>query len=82
MSESEFNAYCGIEIAMSLCPMQDIAEYWSERQFIGQAAFKETMARTRFQNIRSALQLHAPDDPTLDKLRDPLWHSRIILAHF
>eukprot|EP00644_Phytophthora_capsici_P014659 jgi/Phyca11/128752/e_gw1.78.92.1 len=40
------------------------------------------MPRTKFQNIRSALQFHPPNDPTLDKLHDPLWHSRLILAHF
>lgn len=82
LTESEFNAYCGLEIAMSICPLSDIAEYWSNSRFLDQKGFVETMPRTRFQNIRSALQFHPFEDPTLDKLRDPLWHSRTILAHF
>lgn len=82
LTESEFNAYCGLEIAMSVCPLNEISEYWSDSRFLGQAAFIETMPRTRFQDIRAALQFHPPEDPTLDKLHDPLWHSRTILAHF
>ncbi|OWZ08096.1 LOW QUALITY PROTEIN: hypothetical protein PHMEG_00019414 [Phytophthora megakarya] len=82
LTESELNAYCGLEIAMSICPLSDIAEYWSESRFLGQSAFKEIMARTRFQNIRSVLQFHAPGDPTLDKLLDPPWHSPTIPNHF
>ncbi|POM66675.1 LOW QUALITY PROTEIN: Hypothetical protein PHPALM_17430 [Phytophthora palmivora] len=82
LTESEFNAYCGLEIAMSICPLSEIFEYWSDSRFLGQSAFTETMPRTRFQDIRAALQFHAPNDSTIDKVRDPLWHSRVLLTHF
>ncbi|KAF4133414.1 Transposase IS4 [Phytophthora infestans] len=29
LTESELNAYLGLEIAMSICPLNDIADYWS-----------------------------------------------------
>ncbi|OWY96026.1 LOW QUALITY PROTEIN: hypothetical protein PHMEG_00033816 [Phytophthora megakarya] len=82
ITESEFNAYCGLELAMSIWPLNEISEYWSESRFLGQPAFIETMPRTRFQAIRATLQFHAPDDQTLDKINDPLWHSRTMLAYF
>ncbi|OWZ06480.1 hypothetical protein PHMEG_00021258 [Phytophthora megakarya] len=81
-TESEFNFYYGLEITMSIRPLRDITEYWSESRFLRKAAFKEPMDRTCFQNIRSALQFHASDDPTLDKLHDLLWHSWTLLNHF
>jgi hypothetical protein len=65
---------------MSVCPL--ITECWSDKRFLGQSAFVETMPRTRFQTIRAALTFHAPDDPRIDKVRDPLWYSRVLLAHF
>ncbi|KAG1703915.1 hypothetical protein DVH05_006922 [Phytophthora capsici] len=34
LTESEFNAYCGLEIAMSICSLSDIAEYWSDSRFL------------------------------------------------
>eukprot|EP00644_Phytophthora_capsici_P008622 jgi/Phyca11/111707/e_gw1.20.416.1 len=40
------------------------------------------MARTRFQHIRAALKFYANGDESIDKIRDPLWHSRSILGHF
>ncbi|OWZ24585.1 LOW QUALITY PROTEIN: hypothetical protein PHMEG_000335 [Phytophthora megakarya] len=33
ISNSEFNAYLGLEIAMSIWPLGEIAEFWSERRF-------------------------------------------------
>ncbi|KAG1695524.1 hypothetical protein DVH05_019680 [Phytophthora capsici] len=38
LTDSEFNAYLGLEMAMSICPLSDISEYWSESRFLGQAA--------------------------------------------
>ncbi|KAG1692820.1 hypothetical protein DVH05_024435 [Phytophthora capsici] len=48
LTESEFDAYCGLEIARSICVLSDIAEYWSEKRFLGQSAFPETMTRPDF----------------------------------
>ncbi|RLN51790.1 hypothetical protein BBJ28_00025435, partial [Nothophytophthora sp. Chile5] len=58
---SEFDAYLGLELAMSICPLNDITEFWSERRFLGQPDFVDTMGRSRFQAIRSSIKLH-PDD--------------------
>ncbi|KAE9259551.1 hypothetical protein PR003_g34740, partial [Phytophthora rubi] len=82
ITESEFNAYLGLENAMSICPLNEIAEFWSERRFLGQQAFIETMSRNRFQQIRGALALHRPQLPSFDKERDPLWRCRGIMEHF
>ncbi|GMF54271.1 unnamed protein product [Phytophthora fragariaefolia] len=82
ITESEFNAYLGLEIAMSICPMNEIAEIWSDKSFLGQVAFIETMTRNKFQQIRGALTLHPPEEPSFDKERDPLWRWRAMMEHF
>ncbi|KAF4130224.1 Transposase IS4 [Phytophthora infestans] len=46
-----------------------------------QAAFLETMARRRFQQIRGALTLHLPEHPSFDKERD-LWRWSGVMEHF
>ena len=82
MSFSEFDAFLGLEIAMSINPFNDITEYWNLKRFMGQDEFPYTMGRNRFQTIRGNLQLHHLEkDYNFDK-RDPLWHSRFILSHF
>ncbi|GMF33858.1 unnamed protein product [Phytophthora lilii] len=82
LTESELNAYLGLEIAMSICPLNDIADYWSGERFLGQPGFIETMACDRFQQIRSALQFHAPMPVTFATVRDPLYCCRGLLHHF
>ncbi|POM81448.1 LOW QUALITY PROTEIN: Hypothetical protein PHPALM_576 [Phytophthora palmivora] len=34
LTDSQFNAYLGLEIAMSICPQNDITEYWSDSRFL------------------------------------------------
>ncbi|GMF31613.1 unnamed protein product [Phytophthora lilii] len=82
LTESELNAYLGLEIAMSICPLNDKADYWSGERFLGQPAFIETMARDRFQHIRSALQFQAPMPVTFATVRDLLYRCRGLLHHF
>ncbi|ETP37147.1 hypothetical protein F442_15026 [Phytophthora nicotianae P10297] len=82
VSESEFNAYLGLEIGMSICPMNEIAEFWSDRRFLGQPAFIETMSRNGFKQIRVVLTFHLPTVPGFDKERDPLWRCRNMMDHF
>ncbi|KAK1931858.1 hypothetical protein P3T76_012790 [Phytophthora citrophthora] len=67
---------------MTICPMNDIAEFWSESRFLGQAAFIETVSRNRFQQIRGGLTLHPLEQLSFDKERDPLWRSRGVMEHF
>ncbi|RLN05777.1 hypothetical protein BBJ28_00019071 [Nothophytophthora sp. Chile5] len=45
---SEFDAYLGLELAMSICPLNDITEFWSERRFLGQPDFDPTEALFQF----------------------------------
>ena len=76
-------AYIGLEVAMSLIQMGDIAHYWSRSRFEGHHDFRETMSRTDFQTIRASIQFHPPlvyDAETATK--DPLYHSRCFLNHF
>ncbi|RLN74357.1 hypothetical protein BBJ28_00008624 [Nothophytophthora sp. Chile5] len=83
ISAGELNAYVGLELAMSICAISDISEFWSERRFLRQADFGDTMARSRFQAIRSGLKLHPPDQAAgAQRGQDPLWHSRWLLEHF
>ncbi|EGZ24111.1 hypothetical protein PHYSODRAFT_483052 [Phytophthora sojae] len=67
---------------MSICHLNEIAEFWSKLRFLGQQGFIETLSRNRFQQIRGALTLHAPQPPSFDEERDPLWRCRGIMEHF
>ena len=71
-----FNAYIGLEMAMSLIQMNSIEEFWQTKKFSGHPDFKNVMSWEHFQKIRSAIKLHPP---TADRPKgDPLWHSRNI----
>lgn len=35
VSQEKFKAYVGIEIAMSIIKLNDISDYWSKKQFLG-----------------------------------------------
>ncbi|EGZ07313.1 hypothetical protein PHYSODRAFT_431179, partial [Phytophthora sojae] len=48
VSEIELDACIGLEMAMSLVPITDIKEFWSDKKFQGHADFKATMGRDRF----------------------------------
>ncbi|GMF64029.1 unnamed protein product [Phytophthora fragariaefolia] len=77
----EIDAYIGLEIAMSIIPLTEIKELWSQKMFLGQPHFNKTMARNRFETIRARFQVHAPGSvPVLRREQDPLWHSRRSLA--
>ncbi|KAG1705140.1 hypothetical protein DVH05_004076 [Phytophthora capsici] len=76
----ELNAYIGLEIATSLCPLNRLRDYWSTNELYGHQLFRSTMQRDLFLGIRAALTLHPVDTvPKEVKVRDPLWHCRSIL---
>ena len=83
LSEKKFFAYLGMEMAMSLCQLNDIYHYWRKDMFLGHHDFQQTMSRNEFTQIRSAVLLRDPDqyDHTVSST-DPLWHSRKMLDHF
>ena len=53
----QFMAYIGLEMAMSLVPLNSIKDYWSSEMFLRQADFKAVMGRNDFQNIHSCVFL-------------------------
>ncbi|KAG1685220.1 hypothetical protein DVH05_006673 [Phytophthora capsici] len=57
---AELDAYIGLEMAMSLIPITDIKEFWSDKRFQGHPGFKATISRNRFQLIRESLKVHPP----------------------
>ena len=83
INEDEFNAYFGLEIAMSLVKMNRISDYWSTSLFQGHQDFKRVMSRDRFKEIRAALKFR-PDgaDDMTTRSTDPLWFARSIINKF
>ena len=83
VNEYIFNAYVGLEMAMSLVRMNTIDSYWRDEMFMGQKDFKETMSRPKFTSIRSNITLCNPGMYDHEEVsNDPLWHSRKPLEHF
>ena len=83
VSEKEFLAYIGLEIAMGIVKLNQIRDYWLNKLFNGHAHFKETISRDRFSEIRSSVQFHfSLEFTTAERSKDPLWHSRNLLRPF
>lgn len=82
ISESRFNAYIGLEIALSLIKYNDIDEYWREQMFQGHADLKKTLSRDEFSSIRSHLRLRPPVYCHDGAHTDPLWNSRSLMEYF
>ena len=51
ISEIKFQAYIGLELAMSIIPMNQIRDYWSQEMFLGQEDFKKAMSQNNFLQI-------------------------------
>jgi hypothetical protein len=66
VTASEMDAYIGLEMAMSLIPITDMKELWSNKTVQGHPDFKATMGRNRFQSIRGSLKIHPPYDSDRD----------------
>ncbi|KAL3672210.1 hypothetical protein V7S43_002872 [Phytophthora oleae] len=58
ISESGLDAYIGLELAISITSINEISDFWSSKRFLGSSDFADTMARNRFQQIRSHLKVH------------------------
>ena len=70
---SEFDAFLGLEIGMSLVGFNSIRDYWSSAWFRGMPLYHATMGRNRFQVIRANLQVHPPEQTSIDRPHDPMW---------
>jgi len=77
--QDKFMAYIGLEIAMSLMPLNSIKQYWEDKKFSGHQDFKDVMSRDDFQTIRGAAQFHPPMYDNDVAAKDPLWHSHNML---
>ena len=53
ISQEEFCAYLGLEMAMSIVVLASIKEYWSSNLLLGQGFFKAVMSWKRFQFIQA-----------------------------
>jgi Transposase IS4 len=81
VSREAFDAYLGLELAMSLNQLNQISYYWSTKTFLGNVDFRETMSRDMFCCIRSCLKFHE-DRTHANAFTDPLCHCRTMLNHF
>jgi len=82
VSKEKFMAYVGLEIAMSLVPLNSIKQYWETKRFSGHQDFKNVMSQNDFQQVRGATKFHPPEYDNKFASKDPLWHSRSMLKHF
>ncbi|OWZ14705.1 hypothetical protein PHMEG_00011776 [Phytophthora megakarya] len=77
----ELDAYIGMKIAMSIIPLTEIKELRSQKLFLGQSDFIQTMARNRFKSIRARFQVHIPGSVHVQRReQDPLWHSHGLMT--
>ena len=77
----KFDAYIGIEFAMSLNPTTRLHNFWSKKFFLGNYDIQKIMSRPEFQKNRANL-CHYPFYDRVVALNDPLWHSRAMMRHF
>lgn len=83
VNESKFDAYLGLEMAMSIVSFNDTAEYWRSNMFTGHSDFINAMSRDDFCHIRSCVVLKNPEAYDHDEASaDPLHHSRRLIEHF
>ncbi len=83
ISLSPLMAYVGLEVAMSIVPLNCIKDYWNSSMFLQQQDFGKVMSREAFENIRSNILLHDLDLFNHEQVsHDPLYHSRNLLNHF
>lgn len=57
VTEEEFDAYIGLEVAMSFIKLTQIKDYWRKQMFAGQSDFPAVMSRDLFLRMKSGLSL-------------------------
>ncbi len=83
ISLSQQMAYVGLEVAMSIVPLNCIKNYWNSSMFLQQQDFGKVMSLEAFENIRANIVLHDLDLFNHEQAaHDPLYHSRNLLNHF
>ena len=81
ISKIDLDVFIALEMAMGLRKNNNIKDYWSKKEFLGDASFPKYQSRRIHLRIRSNIQTHSPTDGDNDviKSEDPLWHSQSIL---
>ena len=83
MNKMKFNAFIGLEMAMSIVQLNEIKDYWRTGFFEGHKDFSTVMSRDDFMNLRSNLCLRNPCDGNEDeKYKDPLYGARKVFENF
>ena len=68
VNKKKFNAYIGLELAMSIVELNSIKNYWSTKMFSsGHPDFKDVMSQDDFILIQSHLSLVSPGSVSADK---------------
>jgi hypothetical protein len=76
ITKEQFFAYIGLEVAISINPLDDIKDFLSTKKFFGVQDFRDVMSRNQFQLIRGSLAFRPIGcDPPDQKAKDPLWFS-------
>ena len=83
ISKFDLDVFIALEMAMGLRKNNSIKDYWSKKEFLGDASFPKYQSRRNHLRIRSNMQTHSPTDSDNDviKSEDPLWHSQSILQN-
>ena len=87
VNELEFNAYVGLEVAMSLVQLNGIVDYWIKSMFSGHPDFQATISRDRFTQIWSNLcfKNSVAEDAhvnSMDPLHSAWWVIKDVQAKF
>jgi Transposase IS4 len=62
VSKETFNAYIGLELAMSIVHLNDMHDYWSTKKFLRNDDMKQIMSQDRFTEIRSSQKFYPECD--------------------
>ncbi len=82
IEKKEFQAYIGLSLAMAISHFDRIEYYWSNKRFLGNKDFVNTMGRNRFTQICSNLRLCPENIPPSTPIYDSLWEVRPVLQNF
>jgi hypothetical protein len=69
ITKGQFCAYVGLEVAMSIHPLNDMKDFWSTKRFCGVQDFQGVMSRNHFQLIRGSLAFQPNMTHLIRKLR-------------
>ncbi len=76
-------AYVGLEVTMTIVPLNRIKDYWNSSMFLQQQDFGKVMSHETFEVIHANIVLHDPELFNHEQAsHDQLYHSHNLLNHF